>query len=399
MRIIDRYILKEQIGPLLLAFLILTFVLLMDRIFELLDLMIGKGLSAGVVLEVFILSLPFIVAVTLPMAVLVAALMSFGRLSQDNEITALRTCGVSFFRCVVPVLVGAIPLVLFLLYFNDRVLPESNHQVKNLLIDIAQKRPTVQIREGVFIRDFEGYSIFIRRVDESRSRIYDATIYESQPGKSPRTIMAKEGDLAVSPDGNGVQITLRNGEIHEIDQTDPSRYLRLTFKTHTIVLPFNSELVRQQRDFRSDREMSSGMMWGEVLRLRQEVATLLQKKSLTAVETQILEFRRREINRYRVEIYKKQAIPFACLVFVLLGAPLGVLMRRGGIGVGFAGSLGFFVLYYILLVGGEELADRGMISPILSMWVANVLLGLVGVVLLAGVQGWRWRRPPYSAVR
>jgi lipopolysaccharide export system permease protein len=372
----------------------------MDRVFELLDLIIGKGLPLGVVLEVFALSLPFIMAVTIPMSVLVATLMSFGRLSQDNEISALRASGVSLVRCVFPVLLAGIPLVAFLIYFNNSILPESNHLVKNLLIDIAQKRPTLQIREGVFVRDFEGYSIFVRRMDERTSRIYNTTIYEALPNRSPRTIVAREGEIHVSADERTVQIRLRDGEIHELDETDPDRYLRLTFKTHTIVLPFNSELVRQQREYRSDREMSNRMMWGEIERLRPEIEHLRRLSSRTPVEAQVLGFRLREMNRYLVEIYKKQAISFACLIFVILGAPLGVLVRRGGIGTGFVGSLGFFVLYYVLLVGGEELADRGIVPPLLAMWAANVVLGVAGLVLLWSVSGrgrWQPRRARLEA--
>jgi len=377
-KIIYRYILKEQIGPFFLGFSVLTFVLLMDRIFELLDLLIGKGLPFLVVLEVFVLSLPFILAVTIPMAVLVATLMSFGRLSQDNEVTALKASGVSFYRLLAPVLLASLLLAVFMAYFNNYILPESNHRVKNLLIDITQKRPTLKIKEGVFINDFEGYNILIKKVDVKRSRIYDVTIYEKSEGKRPRTIMAKKGEILFSPDGKTLQIRLEGGEIHELDEADPDRYLRLTFKKHTIILPVNTELVRQNREYRSDREMSAQAMWMEVRKLKKEITQRELRKKLSSSEIQDLEFKRRQISQYLVEIHKKYAIPFACFVFVLLGAPLGTIVKRGGIGVGFGLSLIFFVLYYIFLVVGEELADRRMVSPFLAMWAANIVLGLIG---------------------
>jgi lipopolysaccharide export system permease protein len=385
--IISKYILKEHVNPFLLAMFILTFILVMNRVFELVDLIIGKGLDARIVIEVFSLSLPFILAVTVPMAVLVAVLMAFGRLSQDWEIIALKTSGVNLMRIITPVILAFTLLAMGMVYFNNHILPESNHRVKNLLIDIAQKKPTIKIKEGVFLQAFKGFDTLIREIDQKTQEIHDIVIYEVKQDIY-RTIIASEGSIFSSPESDMVEIHLKNGEIHELLQGDWWRYRRLQFKRHTLRIPMENEWSRHERVYRGDRELSASQMREKVVDIRKDVEERKERlKTLEHPDKRDLERRaiyakEKEVNRYLVEIHKKYSIPFSSIAFLLIGAPLGIVIRRGGMGVGFGIALLFFVLYYVSLVVGEDLADRKFLPPLVAMWTPNLLLSLIGGYLL-----------------
>jgi len=438
--ILQRYVLKEHLFPFLMGFSVVTFILTMDLLFDYLDLLIGKGIPALIVLQLFVYGLGWMIALSIPCAVLVASLMTFGRLSQDNEIRAMRANGVNPFSVLLPSLATAGLVSLVLSLFMNFVLPDSNHAFANLLMDISRKRPTAQIREGVFIDDFEGYSLLINKIDDQTGKMSNVTIYDFHTGSVPTTIFAKRGKLAFSDDKNALTLYLQDGEIHEIpDATEPRKYRRLVFKTHVInITNAYSQLERSNRQVRGEREMSVSALrerihqlsiqetavmrsltpqlkmagydsyqdflkkTGEIFTLRGFVKKLAgiflfwkrpgNNVELASREAQLnlprsiqytlleLEAIRKQINSFRVEIHKKFSIPFACLIFVLVGGPLGMKARKSGLAIGFA-SLGFFVFYYVFLLGGEQLADRRLLPPGIAVWMPNVVLGIVGLVL------------------
>lgn len=389
MKILDRYILREHALPFLLALMVLTFIMLMDRLFELINLFINKKVPLPLVSELFLLGLPNILALTVPMAVLVASLMTFGRLTQDNEFSALRSSGISFLRLLLMPALASVIITILLYLFSDRVLPEANHAFKNLLMDIHQARPALQIKENIFINDFPGYNILIRRVDEARSQLYGITIYESGRGTSPRTIIAEKGRLITQPEQQLIRLELSRGEIHEVDPNDPTRYHRMMFKHHTLNLPLDERFQHQARSHRSDREMTTAMLRSQVARIDSQIAPL---KFKLETESDLPEWQgqqirqdmanlRREMLGLKVEIQKKMAIPVACIIFILLGSSLGTIVRRGGMWVSAGMSLAFFLFYWICLIGGEELAERQLMSPTFAMWAANILLGISGLLL------------------
>jgi len=407
MKILYSYILKEHIKPFFLGLLVLTFVLIMNRAFELVDMIIGKGLSVLIVSEIFFLSLPFIIALTVPMAVLVAVLMAFGRLSHDQEIVAMRASGIKLTSIMAPVLAASFILSLLMVSFNNRVLPESNHKVKNLMIDVAQKKPAFRIKEGVFMSAMDGYNTLVEKIDQKSQRLFNIVVWEIRPGML-RIVSAPSGRMQSSTEGTVLTLELFEGEIHELDQSNLWIYRTLTFKRHILNMPVDAKLTRKERAHRSDRELSATAMRErvkkiveEITKYREKVRELEADGSRRALSERDLEVRKikgkeRERNRYLVEIQKKYSIPFACVVFVVLGIPLGVVAKRGGAGVGFGVGILFFVLYYISLVSGEELADRGILSPFFGMWFSNMLLFVVGVYLFIHVEReipfveWRW---------
>lgn len=410
MKILSKYLLREHIGPFFFGLTVITFILIMDFILEIADLIIGKGVKAPAVLEIFIFNLGWIFALSIPMSVLVATLMAFGRLSGDNEITAVKSSGISLYRVIIAPLRASIILAFLLILFNNYVLPWTNHRARILGSELGRKRPTIGIKEGIFIDDFPGYSILVRKVHQKSSQIEGITIYDSEGRRIPRTILSQKGNIYLSPQGNSLTLDLYNGEIHEVDQDDPSRYRRMTFKKYTLTLKGLREgISRVNQEYRGDRELNISELLhrakGEkdrIIKKREEIANILREKGLSPYKwsgeeflsqnpqtlsfiqekVKLIDSARKRQNSYMVEIYKKFSIPFACLVFVLIGAPLGVMAHRGGIGVGVGLSLGFFLLYWAFLIGGEELADRNLIPPFWAMWAPNLIIGGAGFYLL-----------------
>lgn len=420
MAILPLYILREHIGPFLFGLFIITFVLVMDFILEILNLIITRGLNAYTVLQMFGLNLAWMLALSIPMAVLVATLMAFGRMSADNEITALRSTGVSLYRIIFPVILASIVLAIGLVYFNNLILPDANHKARLLMMQIYQKRPTLNIKENVFIDEIPGYHILIRKIDPRSSKVEDILIYDQRDRVVPRTIIAKRGNLEFSANGNTLIMELYDGEIHETDEKDPTQYRRVTFDKQVIfVNDISPELTQAGSDYRTDREMPAQAMKKEANQIRKQIRP--QKDRLRKLEHvldtipdygkvkpfaqftpkeqqqyrnrqnllqevqqagEIIKQSQKRINSYEVEINKKYSIPVACLVFVLVGAPLGIMAKRGNLVIGLGLSLGFFVLYWAFLIAGEELADRLIITPFWAMWSANILIGGAGLYLL-----------------
>lgn len=439
MNLLHWYILKEHIGPFFFAFFVLMFVLVIDLMLQMMKLLFSKGIGVLTILEFFFLSLAWMTALAVPMAILVATLMAFGRLSEDNEITALKAGGVSFYRLLSPVLLSATAIALLLVIFNNDVLPEFNHRARSLMSAVHRKKPALSLkdREGLFIDDFPGLSILLEKVDEKESKAYGITIYEKGPEGLSAIIRAQRGDLHFSQVEDRLTMTLFEGEIHRTDPETPDRYLRTSFDKHVLhISDIGQQLVRKESARRGDREMSAAMMRAKVRKDRSTLVThrdtatrvaqdyldrylptfedgvyappkglrpdsdLLrtQRKTLQKLRTSLqhIDVKKRSINKYSVEIHKKYSIPVACIVFVLLGAPLGIIAKSGGMGVGFGLSVGFIVVYWAFLIGGESLADRQFIAPWLAMWAPNLFLGAVGIFLVLragrGTALIRWKR-------
>jgi len=451
MRILERYVLREHLFPFLFGFSIVVFLLTLDFLFDLVDLAIGKGVSFGIVLELFVLSLGYMVALAFPCAVLIASLAAFGRLSQDNEISAMRANGVNLARIIGAPLLAASVLAVLLVFFNNQILPESNHALASLMADVSRKRPTAQITEGVFIDAFEGYNIFVEKVDNRTNEIRGVKIYQLSTTARPTTILAEWGKIHNSPDGRVMTLELHDGEIHEVPPNEEERtYRRLMFKTHTInIRTPGTDLERRDKTARGDREMNLAMMQEAIRQVRNDLHEAVKVRdqilqgagygsyddfvhaavpnppphglrawlrnalralgsvgviatgtsdrghppgssavrAIAPMTMDMIQMRQLEIdglerraNSLEVEVQKKFSIPAACLVFVLVGAPLGMRARKSGIAVAFLSIL-FFVFYYLCLAGGEELADRRILTPWFAMWAPNIVIGAIGAYL------------------
>lgn len=423
MLILWRHILRAHAVPFVFSVLILMAIFTLQFIMKFMDQLAGKGLSAGVIVEVIVLNLAWMVVLAVPMSVLVATLMAFGTLSATNEITAMRAGGVSLYRMMVPVAAASLVVFYLLLRFNNEVLPDANHKAVALSRDIQRKKPTLSIVPGLFSQDITGYTILARKTFEHSNDLEGVTIFDNTRPEVHATITAQRGVVSFSPDYSKLIMDLFDGEIHELYQQGTGHYRTIRFERHRIAMNAEGFDFRRSQESafqRGDRELSAQ----DMMRRVDSLATLRRQHEramadfLTAELTNLLDsprpsdaartqipglhaavshgamikntlqshlFRIREYRRvereYRVEIHKKYAIPVACVIFVLIGAPLGIMARRGTFGVAASLSLGFFLIYWACLIGGEKLADRGLVDPWLGMWIANIGLGVLGVYL------------------
>lgn len=425
--LIPRYLLRAMIGPFLFSFFCLTFLFTLHFIMRYIDELVGKGLSAWVILELITLNLAWMVVLAVPMSILVATLMAFGELSQTNEVTAMKAGGMSNLMLLRPVFLAAAVVAIALVMFNNKILPEANHEAKVLTLDIRKKRPTLNITAGYFSQDIPGYSILVRKTFEQNNNLEGVTLYDYTRPNVTNVITARHGAVSFSADFTNLLFDLQEGEIHQLTLNDMESYRMIRFETHRIAMPvegFDFARSRAEGFSRSDRELGAGPMRAIVDSLRtiqeakrQKIRTIVRldiedrlagkadsaSKGLVPLPVRVprnpldrtralsstvqnelaqLAFLDKQINQYLVEIHKKYSIPAACLAFVLVGLPLGIMVRKGGFGMAATLSLGFFVLYWASLIGGEKLADRGILSPLWGMWSANLIIGAFGVYLL-----------------
>jgi len=603
LKLLTRYILRELTGPLIFALSTLTALLLLQQVAKQFGNLVGKGLGWGVIGEFFLLSIPFIIAMTMPMAVLVAVLYAFSRLTAENEVTALRASGISVMRLVRPAIVFGGTLGLLMLVFNDQVLPRSNHRLRTLQTDIARKKPTFALREQVINEVMPG-KLFLRtsHIDEATDRMREVTIYNFDDPERRKTIYSDSGLMGMTPDQKDLQMTLHDGYMQQIPRDNLGELTRLYFRTDLVrVRGVGNRFEQTEKDdYKSEREMSvcemsKGLEDGnqELVQARTTLGNTLasathflatgqqlvapkiakptprrtagslycrlttplfgnaaiadtesvvqanasanaarsnagvnppapstsiaaaptakqsakpdesakvamvsprspasakarapasasarkMKKNAKAVppkkraakpgfrapparvlaqgapaarapssgqaapssggaaarqlpgnpasqlpgssvigrgrtfesppsypapltspaylmssaaQIEVMKARVHDsqisMSRYETEIQKKFALAAACIVFVLLGAPIGIRFPRGGVGLVIGVSIIVFALYYVGLIVGEDLADKLILDPVVAMWMANALFTVVGVLGLIRVQ-------------
>ncbi len=357
MKKLDFYTFRNIIKPFFGALLVTTMILLLDRVFDLMDMIIKKGLPMNIVLQVMMYSLPFILAMTIPMSVFVGCLVAFGRMAQDLEFMALQSAGISINRSISSVVLASMFLTLFMFWFNDRIVPESNYRLKNLLLDIVEKKPTAQIKAGTFSQ-IGNFWIYVGKKDDRTGRIEDVII-QQLGGGDMQTIVAKEGNMFIDSDRN-LNFILSKGYIHDYAQRE-NVYKRIKFSEYRLQIPLNDELIKKQREWRSDREKNISMLVKEIKQFSEQYIKSGKKDRGL----------KRRINSLKVEVHKKFSLPFASIIFVFLAAYIGFIIKRGGYGPAFGISFFVFVIYYIFLISGEDLGKRGIIPPEIGMWWAN----------------------------
>jgi len=361
-----RYILRELIAPFFFSLGLICLLFIMNLVFQMLGRVAGKGLPLVTIFEFFFLNLAWMIALAVPMAMLVATLAAFGRMAADREITALKACGVGPMRLLAAPLVTGFVLAALLVQFQNEILPIMNHRSRVLRSDIHRKRPTMVLEPGVFLFDIPGYVLYARDIDPHTSRLGDIVIYDENDPEWQTTITAKRGILEFDSAEAGFLFMLMDGEIGRASKVKPEEYQRTEFARAMFrVKAPGSLLERTESEWRGDREMNLRQMYAKVQQLEKHP-----------------ERNRRKLAGYWVEINKKFSISVACIIFALLGVPLGISAQRGGLGVSAGFSIFFFLVYWIFLISGEDLAERGFVRPGVAMWMPNVLFGALGLFLL-----------------
>ena len=440
MTILTRYIIRSHLGPLLFTFSLLSGLLWVNAIAQRLDDLAGKGLPREVIFEALILYLPHTIALTLPMAVLPAVLYTFSELAANSEIVAMSGGGVRPRKLFLPAMFLGVVLTGITFFFNDRVLPEANHRLKNLQISIRQKSPTFQLRERVVnvIRGEGGLGPFYLRadvIDPVSSELTDVVIHDLSRQGVRRTTYASRGTMQMNGAFTDLQLRLYDGRVYEVRDRKHGAFRQTGFDQQVYVLRGVGDIFEDtDADYRSDREMSVGMLrdsanyrllqldsireesrGGTFDAVRRALGTdstgddpgrfskdpsglggfrlpADEVSRMVAIDAHTRQNRfnslRRQASRYSVEIHKKLVIASACMVFVLIGMPVGVRFPRGGISMVIVVSAVVISVYQYGMSTGEDWADRNLATPFWSMWSPSLVFIGIGTFLSTRIGRW-----------
>jgi lipopolysaccharide export system permease protein len=357
-KILHRYIFYELIGPFVLGLLIFTFVLLMNKILRLVDLLINKGVSLGEVCTLIWYLMPSFLVLTLPMAILLAILIALGKFSSDAELMAMKASGVSLYQMLPPFVVLCIAGFLVTNTLTLYLLPKGNYAFRTELFDIARKHSEANLEEGVFIDTFDGFVLYINAFDKEESKVHGLFLIDKRDPKQQTVIVAQKAVIIADQNNTNIFFKLEQGTIHRFDPKSLN-YQYALFNNYDMNIPLQD--VDDDEEFKIKyKEMDIQSLWS-LSRERSE-------KQISAIN----------IN---VEIQKRLAFPFACLVFGILGVAVGSFWRRGGRSYGFILSIGIVFVYYICMNLGENLAKSGMALTFIGIWLPNFLLGGIGLYI------------------
>jgi lipopolysaccharide export system permease protein len=452
---LDRFVLRSFIGPLILTFFIVLIILILQFLWMYVDELAGKGLEIKIVAELlFQFALSF-VPMALPLAILLAALMTFGNMGEYSELSALKSSGIPLKRIMRPLIILAALISVISFFFSNNVLPYSNRQARTLLYDIRRKRPDINLQAGTFNNDIDGFSIKVTSRDPVSNRLDKLYIYDHRDNKGNISVTyADSGYMRVTHDETAMSMVLYNGysynEMPEKEDGIPEKkypFRKDYFKEQTIVVSLSGfDLERTEIDlFKSHSAMKN------IAQLTHDIDSL-NKKYNTRVNTYYKEFdnsilytgRNRDIvhradkdtsdsqdikpfdtetvfnsladldkksvliraignlkagsnylstkneslhsevkfiKGYEVNWNKKFTLSFACLVFFFIGAPLGAIIRKGGLGTPAVISILFFVIWYVISLSGEKLVEENLVSTFAGMWASSYILLPVGLFL------------------
>ena len=442
MSTLNKYLIKQSFIPFILSVGVITTVLFLQFLIRAIDRFLGKGLDIFTILEYLYLNLAWIIALSVPMSLLISSVMTYGRMSQDNEITALKSAGVNLFSIIKPALWFGSVVGFLLCLFNNFILPDMNYNARLLARDIYQKKPELTIEPGYFVDMIPQYTMIVKELDGKEFK--DVKIFSKNTSSEQTTIYAERGSL--DSKGGIITVNLQNGEIHEIDLENYDHYRKIKFGTHQIIISIDDLLlnrtseanrtdremkvpamiekikqnklsieqiknrittVKQDIGINSDNEMTLRNIIDEIENLKNNdmpkneetreynkdipIAEYEQNEKIRSLNNNARQFQNeftlienyeKNNNKYLVEIHKKFTLAVACILFTLVGAPLGILVRKGGITIASALSITFFLIYYILLIWGEQLADRALLDPAIGSWMPNIVLFIVGLIIL-----------------
>ncbi|MEK6683107.1 MAG: LptF/LptG family permease [Nitrospirota bacterium] len=357
-KLIDRYIFLELLVPFGLTLSALTMLLLTEQMVRLTELFLNKGVSFTTVVKIFIYLLPTFLVIAIPMGVLIATIIGFSRLTADHEITALMAGGVSLSRLVVPVHVFTV--LAFVLTFSLSVWaqPWVGRSMKSAAMDILKQEFSLGLEPGIFNEPLENMTIYVDEMP-TPTQLRGVVIYDLRDAAQPALILAQEGMILNDPALDRVGLRLLNGSQHQ-ESGNPPRYQWITFGRYEFKLDLAAALKR-----------ASGK--GGALDIRQIKAKSAGAQTLERRELRALE-----------EHYKTYAFPFSCLIFGMIGVPLGLAIQQSGRLGGFALGIAMALIYYLFMIIADFLVTSRVTTPLAAAWLPNLIMAVVAVFLLAG---------------
>lgn len=361
-RTLYTHITKELMSPFILGLLIFTFILLTNRILKLMDLVVNKGVGLDEVIKLIIYLLPSFFMLTIPMSVLLAILITLGRLAADGELIAMKASGISLYQILPPFIALCVTGFLLTNMLSLLLLPQGNRAFRNQLFSLSKRHSEANLQERIFNDDFEGLIIYINEIPGQGKHMQGIVISDKRESEVPSLIIGEEG--MIISDQNEMKVTLRlfNGSIHRA-ANDSLTYQKAIFKTYDMNLQLSNEESENDTEVKYSEQSIAAL-----LKLLTDQSK--EKKSLIKIQT---------------EIHKRFAFPFACVVLGLVGIPFGAYRRKGTRSYGFVLCIIILFLYYVFLNFGETMAKRGILYPALGIWLPNVVLGIIGCYLLSVV--------------
>jgi lipopolysaccharide export system permease protein len=353
------YIWKETLPIFIIGLMTFTIILLMDKIFRLIELIINRGGNVTAILKLLMFIAPSFLTFTIPTAVLLGILLTFGRLSGDSEVTAFKASGISLYQLYVPIAIFSISAYLITSFLVFYGLPWGNRGFISTLSLIAQSKPDIEVKERVFNDSFKGLVVYVDKVPVQGKKIEGILIYDDREKENVNTIFAHEGFLISNPQSQEVVLKLLNGSIHRFDPK-ANAYQKIQFDDYDLKIEFRKTIVDIQRKLK-EHEMSID-----------EIKEKIKKMKARGEDTTNTE----------VELHKRRAIPFACIVFALIGVPLGIQPRRSGRSFGFVFSILILLAYYVSMIAFEMLAVRGAVPAFWAGWAPTFMFGGLGIYLL-----------------
>jgi lipopolysaccharide export system permease protein len=359
-RILHRYILKELFQFFAVSFITFTFILLVTKVFTFTDLIINKGIAPSAIGLLILYTLPYFFIFTLPISTLLAVLLTFLRLSHDNEMTAIKASGISLYQILPPVFVLSVFAYICASYVAIYAMPQGKRAFNELVYSVARERAYVGIKPRYFNDDFKDIVLYATEVDVSGKLLRDIFISDKRDPRISNTIVAKKGFIVSDLEKKTLTLQLIDGSIH-YDNQDMTGSDTIWFSTYELSLDLQQLGGTQKESGIGKHEMS----------LAELIATLKSFKN-----------KKMQYNLYLMELHKKFAIPLSCIILGLIAVPLGIQTKISASSGGVLFGLGIFLLYYILLATGRSFGESGIYPPALGMWLPNIFLGALTIFIM-----------------
>lgn len=446
---LDLLILRSFMGPFVVTFFVVLFAFTMQFYWLYMDELIGKGLGVWLMIQLMALMSATLFPFALPLGILLASIMTFGSLGENYELVAIKSSGISLFRFMRPLMVFIAFIALFAFFFNNYVIPVTNLKSYSLLYDMRNQKPTMDIKEGIFNRDIDGFAIRVGKKSKDGQNIQDVIIYDHTGNQgNNNSVYAKSGRMYPSPDNRYLIFELHDGCRYEEDNTkNTNNQTRMAFgkwykvfdlskfaftRTKEELFKGNEEMMNVSQlgsnidSFSSKRDMSikdidrylnpyfsmyqkrlkdsilfatlenyKGRTFTYRKSFFEKVADTMRQKTVQTTESNLRNLQRlvgivagdakiqnEKINSFQIAWHKKYTLSFACMLLFLIGAPLGAIIRKGGLGMPVVIAIVFFIIYFIISSTGEKLAQQGAVAPWYGMWLATAILLPIAFIIM-----------------
>lgn len=442
---LDKLVLKAFVGPFIATFFITVFVLVMQFFWKYIDDLVGKGLEFSSIVELTAYVTATVIPYALPISILISSIMTFGNMGESFELVAIKSSGIPLLRFMRPLLVTSVVISLFAFFIANYIIPVANLKFTTMLYDIRLAKPAFDIKEGIFYDKIPGYAIKVGKKESDGKKISNIIIYENQYSLQDNIIIAEKGTMSISDDKKFLEFNLENGWRYQEKgsmNTVKTDYYRLGFKQYKKVFDLSSfdvmktpdsmfESSRQMMNVkqlsksidsikksidtiatdRMDREISSYFLFGkhfssgwqqgttrlpknmvnyysslpdsvkEVVRSNGVNKLNMVKSSMDIIAIDH-KLRVDELRSFKVEWHRKFSLSFACIVLFLIGAPIGSIIRKGGLGMPLVVAVIFFLIFHLLNMFGEKFVRQGLMSPFTGIWMASYTLLPMGLFLV-----------------